>query len=308
MLEAHRIRQRTEYDLEMMRELGFCSGIENYSRACSRAATWLAPVHPDRLLPGRLRLLRGRVAPDGAAARRHVRGRLLAQADARRLRLPPRVRARQPPAPIRRVPGAAAAARVRVRHTGSFRAVALEGHRAEQLIRPTGIADPGSRAPPDPEPDRRPPERDPHREDAGTRPRHDADEEDGGRPHRLPARGRRPRALPPLGDRHARADRDHPRVSSGRVRRARGRQPLREGLDLLEVSLVAVLDADKEGFLRGEDRARADDRARGEEHRRQGAHVRRQAHGGDRRRSRRRTPSRVPDSTTRSTGSRRRRS
>ena len=32
MLEAHRIRQRTEYDLEMMRELGFCNGIENYSR------------------------------------------------------------------------------------------------------------------------------------------------------------------------------------------------------------------------------------------------------------------------------------
>src|SRR2546428_7962259 len=32
MLEAHRLRQRTEYDLEMMQELGFCSGIENYSR------------------------------------------------------------------------------------------------------------------------------------------------------------------------------------------------------------------------------------------------------------------------------------
>jgi excinuclease ABC subunit B len=32
MLEAHRIRQRTEYDLEMMAELGFCPGIENYSR------------------------------------------------------------------------------------------------------------------------------------------------------------------------------------------------------------------------------------------------------------------------------------
>jgi excinuclease ABC subunit B len=32
MLEAHRLRQRTEYDLEMMRELGFCNGIENYSR------------------------------------------------------------------------------------------------------------------------------------------------------------------------------------------------------------------------------------------------------------------------------------
>ncbi|MBA3329548.1 MAG: excinuclease ABC subunit UvrB [Actinobacteria bacterium] len=32
MLEGHRIRQRTEYDLEMMQELGFCNGIENYSR------------------------------------------------------------------------------------------------------------------------------------------------------------------------------------------------------------------------------------------------------------------------------------
>jgi excinuclease ABC subunit B len=32
MLEAHRLRQRTEYDLEMMREMGYCSGIENYSR------------------------------------------------------------------------------------------------------------------------------------------------------------------------------------------------------------------------------------------------------------------------------------
>ena len=32
MLEAHWIRQRTEYDLEMMKELGFCNGIENYSR------------------------------------------------------------------------------------------------------------------------------------------------------------------------------------------------------------------------------------------------------------------------------------
>ncbi|HSL11013.1 MAG TPA: hypothetical protein VLA82_06825, partial [Actinomycetota bacterium] len=32
LLEAHRIRQRTEYDLEMLRELGYCNGIENYSR------------------------------------------------------------------------------------------------------------------------------------------------------------------------------------------------------------------------------------------------------------------------------------
>jgi excinuclease ABC subunit B len=31
-LEAHRLRQRTEYDIEMLKEVGFCSGIENYSR------------------------------------------------------------------------------------------------------------------------------------------------------------------------------------------------------------------------------------------------------------------------------------
>src|SRR6185295_14773216 len=32
LLEAQRIKQRTEFDLEMMEEMGFCSGIENYSR------------------------------------------------------------------------------------------------------------------------------------------------------------------------------------------------------------------------------------------------------------------------------------
>jgi excinuclease ABC subunit B len=32
LLESHRLRQRTEYDIEMLKELGFCSGIENYSR------------------------------------------------------------------------------------------------------------------------------------------------------------------------------------------------------------------------------------------------------------------------------------
>jgi excinuclease ABC subunit B len=31
-LESHRLRQRTQYDMEMLREVGFCSGIENYSR------------------------------------------------------------------------------------------------------------------------------------------------------------------------------------------------------------------------------------------------------------------------------------
>ncbi len=36
LLEAQRIKQRTEYDIEMLRETGFCKGIENYSRIMSR--------------------------------------------------------------------------------------------------------------------------------------------------------------------------------------------------------------------------------------------------------------------------------
>lgn len=36
LLEAERIRQRTMYDLEMLEEIGFCKGIENYSRVLSR--------------------------------------------------------------------------------------------------------------------------------------------------------------------------------------------------------------------------------------------------------------------------------
>src|SRR6187200_2086059 len=47
MLEAHRLRQRTEYDLEMMKELGFCSGIENYSRILEGRAPG---THPFTLL------------------------------------------------------------------------------------------------------------------------------------------------------------------------------------------------------------------------------------------------------------------
>ena len=36
LLESHRLRQRTQYDMEMLREMGFCSGIENYSEILDR--------------------------------------------------------------------------------------------------------------------------------------------------------------------------------------------------------------------------------------------------------------------------------
>ena len=78
----------------------------------------LAAVLPDRLLPEGLRLLHRRVAPDGAADRRHVRGRPLAQVDAGRLRLPAAERDGQPPADVRRVPLDHAADGVRLGHAG----------------------------------------------------------------------------------------------------------------------------------------------------------------------------------------------
>ncbi len=43
LLEAQRISQRTNYDIEMMREVGFCQGIENYSRHISGRAKGSAP-------------------------------------------------------------------------------------------------------------------------------------------------------------------------------------------------------------------------------------------------------------------------
>ena len=44
LLEAQRIHQRTMYDIEMMRELGYCTGIENYSRVISGRAPGSAPM------------------------------------------------------------------------------------------------------------------------------------------------------------------------------------------------------------------------------------------------------------------------
>ncbi|MGH3994951.1 MAG: helicase-related protein, partial [Pseudonocardiaceae bacterium] len=44
LLEAQRLRMRTQYDVEMMRQVGFCSGIENYSRHIDGRAAGSAPA------------------------------------------------------------------------------------------------------------------------------------------------------------------------------------------------------------------------------------------------------------------------
>ena len=94
----------------------------------------------------RLRRLRRRVAPDDPAGRRHVRGRPLAQADARRPRLPAPVRARQPPARFDEFLDKVNQL-VRLGDAGPVRAAALAGR--------GGAADPAD-VPVDPEVELRP--------------------------------------------------------------------------------------------------------------------------------------------------------
>ncbi len=100
LLEAQRLQMRTSYDVEMMRQVGSCSGIENYSMHMDGRSPRLGAQHPARLLPRGLRAGRRRVPRRGAADRRHVRGRHVAQAQPGRPRLPAAQRDGQPAAAL----------------------------------------------------------------------------------------------------------------------------------------------------------------------------------------------------------------
>ena len=52
LLEAQRIAERTNFDIEMMRETGFCSGIENYSRHLSGLKPGAAAAYTVGLFSG----------------------------------------------------------------------------------------------------------------------------------------------------------------------------------------------------------------------------------------------------------------
>ena len=230
MLEAHRLRQRTEYDLEMMKELGFCTGIENYSRILEGRAPG---THPFTLLdyfPKDFLIFvdeSHQTVPQIGGMYEGDRSRKQTLVDYG-FRLP--VCARQPAAPLRRVPRARCTQLVFVSATpGPVRAAELDADRGA-ADPPDRDRRPRGRAARDEEPDRRPAERDPPARAGGrARARHDADEEDVRGPDRLPARVGREGALPALRDRHARADPDHPRAAARRLRRARRRQPAARG-------------------------------------------------------------------------------
>ena len=135
---------------------------------------------------------------------------------------------------------------------GPWEINASAGVFAEQVIRPTGLIDP----PVDvrPAPARSTISSPKCREWRGRLPRagHRADQEDGRGLHRIYARARDPRALHAFRRRHPGAHRDHPRPAARRLRRAGRDQPVARGPRHPRMALVAILDADKEGFLRSE--------------------------------------------------------
>ena len=73
LVEAQRLEQRTRFDLEMILELGYCNGIENYSRYLSGREPGQAP-HPLRLPAGELAVGDRRIARQRSAGRGDVQG------------------------------------------------------------------------------------------------------------------------------------------------------------------------------------------------------------------------------------------
>jgi excinuclease ABC subunit B len=251
MLEAHRLRQRTEYDLEMLKELGFTSGIENYSRILEGRPPGSHPFtlldyFPDDFVVfideshQTVPQLGGMYEGDRSRKQTLVDFgfRLPSALDNRPLRfdeflekVPQMVFVSATPGPFE------------LRHSKVV---------AEQLVRPTGIVDPevDLRATKNQIDDLLNEIR--HREEAGERTlvttltkKMAEDLTD-----YLLESGVKARYL------HSEVD-TLDRIQIIRELRLGeydvlvGVNLLREGLDLPEVSLVAILDADKEGFLRG---------------------------------------------------------
>ncbi len=252
LLEAQRISQRTRYDIEMMQEIGFCTGIENYSRVISGRAPGTPPMtlidyFPDDFLlmidESHVTLPQVRAMYNGDRSRKETLVeygfRLPSAFDNRPLTFPEfegrigqRIYISATPAPFERE---------------------RAGQIAQQVIRPTGLLDP----------------------EITVRPIEgqidDLISEIGA------VTAKQERVLVTTLTKKMAEDLTDYLIKSGiRVRYMHadvgalermeiirdlrmakfdvlvGINLLREGLDLPEVSLVAILDADKEGFLRSE--------------------------------------------------------
>ncbi|KQB83909.1 excinuclease ABC subunit UvrB [Corynebacterium oculi] len=253
LLEAQRLRMRTEYDLEMIEQVGFCSGIENYSRHIDGREAGSAPAtlidyFPEDFLT---------IIDESHVTVPQIGG--MYEGDMSRKRNLVEFGFRLPSAVDNR-PLTFDEFEDRVGQTvylsatpGDYEMAASGGEFVEQVIRPTGLVDPTI----DVRPTRG--QIDDLMEEIRTRTR---------REERVLVTTLTKKMAEDLTDyflengirvRYLHSDIDTlQRVELLRQLRLGeydvlvGINLLREGLDLPEVSLVAILDADKEGFLRSE--------------------------------------------------------
>jgi len=251
LLEAQRLRMRTEYDLEMIQQVGFCSGIENYSRHMDGRPTGSAPAtlidyFPEDFLT---------IIDESHVTVPQIGG--MFEGDMSRKRNLVEFGFRLPSAVDNR-PLTFDEFEARVGQTvymsatpGDYELAASEGEFVEQVIRPTGLVDPKVTVKPTKG------QIDDLIDEIRTRTAKD---------ERVLVTTLTKRMAEDLTDylldngikvRYLHSDIDTlQRVELLRQLRLGeydvlvGINLLREGLDLPEVSLVAILDADKEGFLR----------------------------------------------------------
>ncbi len=228
LVEAQRLEQRTRFDLEMIMELGYCNGIENYSRYLSGRGPGEPPPTLFDYLPADALLVidESHVSvPQVGAMYKGDRSRKETLVEYG-FRLPSALDNR----PLRFDEWEAICAdHFRLRHARALRGRACRpGHRAGGASHRPGR--PGGGSAPGQHPGGRPAVGDQQaRGGRPTRAGHHADQAHGRGPHRLPGRPQRAGALPALGHRHRRAGGDHPRPAYRRLRRAGGHQPAARG-------------------------------------------------------------------------------
>ena len=252
LLEAQRLEQRTRYDIEMMQEMGYCSGIENYSRHMSERKAGEAPYtlidyFPDDFLimvdESHVTIPQVRAMYNGDRARKEslieYGFRLPSALDNRPLKFDEFVER------INQI--------VYVSATPGPYEMEVETNIAEQIIRPTGLLDPSIEI----------------------RPIKGQMDDLLGEIHNRAAKNERvlvttltkkmaedlTEFLKEMGVRVRYLHSDIVTIERAEIIRDLragvfdvlvGINLLREGLDMPEVSLVAILDADKEGFLRSD--------------------------------------------------------
>jgi excinuclease ABC subunit B len=250
-LEAARLRQRTTFDLEMLRELGYCSGVENYSRhlarrdAGSRPWTLLDYFPPDWLLVVDESHM---TVPQVVGMYKNDRTRKEILVDFG-FRLPSALDNR--PLTFEEFEGSVHQAIYMSATPGPYELEKGQGHVIQQLIRPTGIVDPPVTVKPT----------EGQIDDLLEEVRSRVERGERALVTTLTKKMAEDLAdyLKELGVKvqylHSEVD-TLERVAILRDLRLGvfdvlvGINLLREGIDLPEVTLVAILDADKEGFLR----------------------------------------------------------